>query len=252
MNGVIFDIKEMAVHDGPGVRTTVFFKGCPLRCRWCHNPEGLTSKPQLMYKGSRCLHCGLCKIPCTHPECQPFGRCLHACPDNLLYVAGRTVSAEELAAELKKSAEPLGDNFGGFTFSGGEPIMQPEFLLFLAEELKGFITFVKESLGDQVKEVRLSQNLGSYPVAMVPEAGMSFEMEKYMKRVNPEFAYPVGRVLELNPEHEAVKTLQRVMTEDPVLAKDYAQLLCCQAQLMAQLPLDDPFAYSELVCKLMK
>ena len=121
-----------------------------------------------------------------------------------------------------------------------------------AEELKGFITFVKDSLGEQVKEVRLSQNLGSYPVAMVPEAGMSFEMEKYMKRVNPEFAYPVGRVLELNPEHETVKTLQRVMTEDPVLAKDYAQLLCCQAQLMAQLPLDDPFAYSELVCRLMK
>ena len=121
-----------------------------------------------------------------------------------------------------------------------------------AEELKGFTTFVKESLGDQGKEVRLSQNLGSYPAAMVPEAGMSFEMEKYMKRVNPEFAYPVGRVLELNPEHEAVKTLQRVMTEDPVLAKDYAQLLCCQAQLMAQLPLEDPFAYSELVCRLMK
>jgi len=121
-----------------------------------------------------------------------------------------------------------------------------------AEEMKGFLTFVKDSLGDQVKEVRLSQNLGSYPAAMVPEAGMSFEMEKYMKRVNPEFAYPVGRVLELNPEHETVKTLQRVMTEDPVLAKDYAQLLCCQAQLMAQLPLDDPFAYSELVCKLMK
>ena len=121
-----------------------------------------------------------------------------------------------------------------------------------AEELKGFLTFVKESLGDQVKEVRLSQNLGSYPAAMVPEAGMSFEMEKYMKRVNPEYAFPVGRVLELNADHEAVKTLQRVMTEDPVLAKDYAQLLCCQAQLMAQLPLDDPFAYSELVCRLMK
>ena len=104
----------------------------------------------------------------------------------------------------------------------------------------------------RIQNLSLSQNLGSYPAAMVPEAGMSFEMEKYMKRVNPEFAYPVGRVLELNPEHEAAKTLQRVMTEDPVLAKDYAQLLCCQAQLMAQLPLDDPFAYSELVCKLMK
>ena len=121
-----------------------------------------------------------------------------------------------------------------------------------AEELKGFLTFVKESLGDQVKEVRLSQNLGSYPAAMVPEAGMSFEMEKYMKRANPEFAFPVGRILELNPDHEAVRALQSAMTEDPVKARDYAQLLCCQAQLMAQLPLDDPFAYSELVCRLMK
>ena len=81
---------------------------------------------------------------------------------------------------------------------------------------------------------------------------MSFEMEKYMKRANPEFAFPVGRILELNPDHEAVRALQSAMTEDPVKAKDYAQLLCCQAQLMAQLPLDDPFAYSELVCRLMK
>ena len=121
-----------------------------------------------------------------------------------------------------------------------------------AEEMKGFLTFVKDSLGNQVKEVKLSQNLGSHPVCMTPEAGMSFEMEKYMKRANPEFAFPVGRILELNPEHEAVKNLQRVMTEDPVLAKDYAQLLCCQAQLMADLPLADPYAYTELVCRLMK
>ena len=119
------------------------------------------------------------------------------------------------------------------------------------EEMKGFLTFVKESLGDQVKEVRLSQNLGAYPVAMVPDAGMSFEMEKYMKRVNPDFAFPAARILEINPDHEAVKTLVRTMTEDPVKAKDYAQLLCCQAQLMAQLPIEDPYAYTELVCRLM-
>ena len=121
-----------------------------------------------------------------------------------------------------------------------------------AEELKGFLTFVKESLGEQVKEVRLSSNLGSHPVCMVPDAGMSFEMEKYMKRVNPEFAFPVGRILELNPDHEAVQAMQKAMTEDPLKAKDYAQLLTYQAQLMAQLPIEDPFAYTELVCKLMK
>ena len=121
-----------------------------------------------------------------------------------------------------------------------------------AEEMKGLLTFVKESLGDQVKEVKLSADLGSHPACMTPDSGMSFEMEKYMKKANPEFAFPVGRILELNPEHEAVKALQRAMTEDPVKAKDYAQLLCYQAQLMAELPLDDPYAYTELVCKLMK
>ena len=121
-----------------------------------------------------------------------------------------------------------------------------------AESLKGFLTFVKETLGEQVKEVKLSQNLGDHPVCMSPEAGMSFEMEKYMKRMTPEYEFSVGRILELNADHAAVQAMQKAMTEDPVKAKDYAQLLCYQAQLMAQLPLEDPYAYTELVCKLMK
>ena len=121
-----------------------------------------------------------------------------------------------------------------------------------AEEKKGFLTFVKDSLADQVKEVRLNKNLGSCPVAMVPDAGMSFEMEKYMKRVNPEFSFPSARILELNPDNDTVRQLQQTMTADPVKAKDLAQLLCYQAQLMAQLPIDDPYAYTELVCKLVK
>ena len=120
------------------------------------------------------------------------------------------------------------------------------------EEYKGMLTFVKETLGEQVKEVRLSADLGSHPVAMVPEGGVSFEMEKYMKRANPEFAFPVGRVLELNAEHDAVKALHNAMVSDPLLAKDYASLLMYQAQLMADLPIEDPVAYTELVCKLMK
>ena len=121
-----------------------------------------------------------------------------------------------------------------------------------AETLKGFLTFVQETLGEQVKEVKLSSNLGNHPVCMSPEAGMSFEMEKYMKRANPEFAFSVGRILELNADHETVKAMQNAMTTDPLKAKDYAQLLCYQAQLMAELPLEDPYAYTELVCKLMK
>ena len=120
-----------------------------------------------------------------------------------------------------------------------------------AETLKGMLTFVKETLGEGVKEVKLSANLGSHPVCMTPEPGMSFEMEKYMKKANPEFAFPVGRILELNPEHPAVQAMQNAMVSDPLKAKDYAKLLCCQAQLMADLPIDDPVAYTDLVCKLM-
>ena len=120
-----------------------------------------------------------------------------------------------------------------------------------SEELKGFLNFVKETLGEAVEEVRLSSSLGSHPVCMVPAAGLSFEMEKYMKRMNPEFAFPVGRILELNPEHPAVLAMQKAMTEDALKAKDYAQLLMYQAQLMADLPIEDPVAYTDLVCKLM-
>ena len=137
MIGTIFDIKEMAVHDGPGIRTTVFFKGCPLRCRWCHNPEGLSFEPQLMYKDARCIDCKNCQKECNHEDCKPFGRCIHACPENCLEISGRKVEAKELGKELKQSAEILGSTFGGFTFSGGEPLAQPEFLLDLIEELKG-------------------------------------------------------------------------------------------------------------------
>ena len=121
-----------------------------------------------------------------------------------------------------------------------------------AETLKGMLTFVKETLGEEIREVKLSANLGSHPVCMTPEPGMSFEMEKYMRRANPEFAFPVGRILELNPEHAAVQAMQNAMTTDPLLAKDYAKLLCYQAQIMADLPIEDPVAYTDLVCKLIR
>ncbi len=121
-----------------------------------------------------------------------------------------------------------------------------------AEELKGLLTFVAERLGESVKEVRLSSDLGDHPASLVPEAGMSFEMEKYMKRVNPEFAMKVGRVLELNADHDAVKAMQSAMATDPVKAEDYAKLLYAQASLMADLPIEDPVEYTRLVCKLMK
>ncbi len=121
-----------------------------------------------------------------------------------------------------------------------------------AEEMKGLLTFVKETLGEAVQEVKLSGSLGDSPVLVTPGTGMSFEMEKYMRRANPEIPFPSTRILELNPEHPAVQAMQNAMVGDTQKAKDYAKLLHGQALLMADLPLADPVAYAELVCKLMK
>ena len=134
--GIIFDIKEFAVHDGPGIRVTVFFKGCPLRCNWCHNPEGLSFEPELIIKKSQCINCGRCLRECEHEICKQFGRCLKACPKGLISIAGRKVRSDELAYELMRYKDFLEMNGGGVTLSGGEPLAQPDFLIALLKELK--------------------------------------------------------------------------------------------------------------------
>lgn len=136
MNGTIFDIKEFSIHDGPGGRITVFLKGCPLRCIWCHNPEGLKKEPQLMHKKNFCINCGMCRVPCNHQECKSFGRCIHACANGCLSVSGYEISADELAEKLNKDAKLLESLGGGVTISGGEPMMQAEFVCELADKIK--------------------------------------------------------------------------------------------------------------------
>ena len=113
------------------------------------------------------------------------------------------------------------------------------------------LDFVKEALGEKVKEVRISKTLRSHPVCLVPEAGMSFEMEKYMKRVNPEFAFETGRILELNAEHPVFAALNSAMADDKDKAEKFAKLLWSQALLIADLPLENPTEYTDLVCSLM-
>ena len=121
-----------------------------------------------------------------------------------------------------------------------------------AEQAKPTLEFVKQALGDSVKEVRLSTTLGSHPVCLVPEGGMTFEMEKYFRRVSPEMQAKADRVLELNPEHPVFAALQLAVAQDPEKAKKYVKILHTQALMMADLPVENAAEYTELVCELMK
>ena len=147
MKATIFDIKEFSIRDGDGIRTTVFFKGCPLRCIWCHNPEGLSPNVELYELTDGCQHCNLCRVPCNHPDCKDFGRCLHICPQNLLRPVGKEYGVEELAQKLL-SQKPFFDAMGGgITLSGGEPLLQADFCVSLLQELKGKLHTTIETSG---------------------------------------------------------------------------------------------------------
>ena len=153
MRGIIFDIKEFALNDGDGIRTTVFFKGCPLRCIWCHNPEGLSREPELYIKRSGCRECGLCKRGCEHEDCKPFGRCLHICPYDLVTAKGKEWDSEELAKKLLNGAQIYKSTGGGITLSGGEPLFQSEFAYELLSLLRGQVHRSIETSGFASEEI---------------------------------------------------------------------------------------------------
>lgn len=145
MNGTIFDIKEFSIHDGPGGRITVFLKGCPLRCVWCHNPEGLKKEPQLMHKKNLCTNCGMCFLPCEHDECKKFGRCIHSCRNGAMSVSGYEISSDELAEKLNRNERLLKSLDGGITISGGEPMLQADFVCELAGKMKNLHKAIQTS-----------------------------------------------------------------------------------------------------------
>lgn len=146
---LIFDIKRFALNDGPGIRTTLFLKGCPLRCVWCHNPEGQRPEAQRLYTKKKCIGCGTCVSVCpqgalqltadgirpTSEDCLLCGACTEACPTTALTMSGRTWTMDELMAEVEKERQVMAESGGGVTLCGGEPLMHPDYAVQLLDEL---------------------------------------------------------------------------------------------------------------------
>lgn len=161
MKGKIFDIKKFSLHDGEGLRTTVFLKGCPLSCVWCHNPEGISTKDHILYFEKRCIHCNTCINLCKNGGCknidnkiivdndanEDWDNILYMCPANALQKDSKEVTIEDVLNEILKD-KPFYKYGGGVTFSGGEPFLQSKFLLELLKICKneGIHTAIETSL----------------------------------------------------------------------------------------------------------
>lgn len=166
--GYVFDIRRFSTHDGDGIRTTVFLKGCPLRCVWCHNPEGLTLQPQLVYLENHCIHCGMCvdvcetgafrfeqgKLQIDKSAPEDWAEIIDACPAACLTMDAQSYTVGELLEEVLKD-QAFFRHGGGVTFSGGEPLLQKEFLLAALKECKtaGIHTAIETSLYAETQTV---------------------------------------------------------------------------------------------------
>ena len=155
MQGVVTNIQPFSLHDGPGIRTTVFMKGCNMQCLWCHNPETISFEPELFFFQERCIGCGVCRAACeTGPLSQIKGRCtacftcVSVCPTKAKELSGQSMSAEDAFAQVAADLPYYNASGGGVTISGGEPLLQPDFVLDLLKRCRaaGIHTAVETNL----------------------------------------------------------------------------------------------------------
>lgn len=149
-SGVVFDIQRYSIHDGPGIRTTVFLKGCPLTCFWCQNPESQSREPEILFARNNCTGCGKCITACAagantmsgsyaevnRQKCKGSGRCAEVCPNDARRIAGKSMTVNEVMREVLKDIKIYEVSKGGVTLSGGEPTFQPDFALALLRQCK--------------------------------------------------------------------------------------------------------------------
>ncbi len=187
-NGIVFDIKKFSVHDGPGIRTTIFLKGCPLHCAWCHNPEGQSPNKEIHFWSNRCIACHECIDACEYNAlslvenvptrdqnlCQGCGACAEACPAEATELIGKTMTVSEVMQEIQKDILYYDQSGGGVTFSGGEPLLQVNFLEAILEVCKDrAIHSVVDTSGfvqyETIHRVRSLVDLFLYDIKIIDE-----------------------------------------------------------------------------------
>ena len=231
MTGVIFDCKRFAVHDGEGLRTTLFLKGCPLRCPWCQNPEGLRREVQLWHRQSQCLQCGCCAQACKkdsismqpcpvidRTRCDACGACVTACPAAAMELCGKEISAEQAAALLLRDRVFFGSQ-GGVTLSGGEALAQPEFACeVLALCKKAGVDTAIETMGSVLPQM-LELAETEKAVLLLAE-----DIEKTRRRVNaleyvmiPDLERNIKYIAMKLEENERANTTRLMKVKDMVL-----------------------------------
>jgi len=232
--GLVFDIEEFAVFDGPGIRTAVFLKGCPLKCNWCHNPEGLLMKPQRVVS-SLCVNCGACRQVCPSPaSCIGCGKCVSVCPHNCIRLAGHYWTARDLASKLKQNTDILAMNGGGITFSGGECSLQTDFVLAVRRLLPD-VHFAIETCGhcpsEQFKRLIGEMNLVMFDIkhtdSEIHKRYTGVDNQLILRNLNIliDSAVPfIARVPVIPGVNDSVENL----TQTAQLLKDADNLICVE------------------------
>lgn len=224
MTGIIFNIQRFSINDGPGIRTTVFLKGCPLRCRWCHNPESISSAGEIMLREDRCIRCGKCADACEHgaireegagfatdrEKCVNCGNCVEVCLSEARSFAGREMSTGEVISEVGKDAVFYSESDGGVTFSGGEPLLQHEFLSSLLRESKR-------------QDIHTAVDTSGYaPTAVLKEVSLStdlflYDIKTLDDRIHRSFTGVSNGLILENLKH-LVKWGKKVIARIPIIS----------------------------------
>ena len=189
IKGTVFDVKKFSIHDGPGIRTTVFFKGCPMDCWWCHNPESQAPGPEMMFRARRCIHCGACAPACPQgaisiegdvvttdgEKCTLCGACVEICYAQAREMVGQKMTVAQVMAQIEQDVVFYDESGGGVTFSGGEPLSQRDFLLALLrackeKEIHTTLDTCGLATWDALESVREHVDLFLYDLKLVDDA----------------------------------------------------------------------------------